>query len=179
MREASSYILSEVGEALAKVDPAVHEAVVDAVIVAKKVFVYGVGRSGLVGKAFSVRLVQMGLDVHFIGDTTTPIVEKGDLVLIISNTGETMSAVQTANIVGRIGAMVVTVTSSQSSKLGRASNIVVEIPPRRNDDKSRLAPLGTLFEDAAFIFLDSLVPALMQKLGQTESSMRKRHAIWV
>jgi 6-phospho-3-hexuloisomerase len=179
MREASSYILSEVQEALATVDPTTMEAVIDAIITAKKVFVYGVGRSGLVGKAFSVRLVQMGLDVHFIGDTTTPIVEKGDLVMIISNTGETMSAVQTANIVGRIGCIVVTITSSQSSKLGRASNIVVEIPPRRTDDKSRLAPLGTLFEAASFIFLDSLVPALMQKLGQTESSMRRRHAIWV
>jgi len=179
MKEASSYILTEVQEALAKVDPAIFETVTEAIITAKKVFVYGVGRSGLVGKAFCVRLVQMGLDVHFIGDTTTPIVEKGDLVLIISNTGETMSAVQTANIVGRIGSIVVTITSSQSSKLGRASNIVVEIPPRRNDDKARLAPLGTLFEDATFIFLDSLVPQLMQRLGQTESSMRKRHAIWV
>jgi len=179
MREASSYILSEVQEALESVDPATAEEVVDAIIRAKKIFVYGVGRSGLVGKAFSVRLVQMGLNVHFIGDTTTPIVEKGDMVMIISNTGETMSAVQTANIVGRIGCIVVTITSSLSSKLGRASNIVVEIPPRRNDDKARLAPLGTLFEDASFIFLDSLVPLLMQKLGQTESSMRRRHAIWV
>lgn len=179
MREAASYILSEVKEALDRVDPATAMAVVEAIITAKKVFVYGVGRSGLMGKAFSVRLVQMGLDVHFVGDTTTPIVSKGDLVLIISNTGETMSAVQTANIVGRIGAIVVTVTSNQHSKLGRASNIVVEIQPRRNDDKARLAPLGTLFEDATFIFLDSLVPSLMQRLEQTEPSMRKRHAIWV
>lgn len=179
MREASSYILSEVKEALDKVDPATAEAMVDAIIIAKKIFVYGVGRSGVVGKAFSVRLVQMGLDVHFIGDTTTPIVEKGDLVLIVSNTGETMSAVQTANIVGRIGSTVVTITSNQNSKLGRASKIVVEISSRRNDDKARLAPLGTLFEAAAFIFLDSLVPPLMQKLEQTESLMRKRHAIWV
>ncbi len=180
MTDASIYILEEVSEALKRIDPEVSETICQAITKAKTIFVYGVGRSGLVGKSFSVRLVQMGLDVHFIGDTTTPIVEKGDLVLIVSNTGETMSAVQTANIVGRIGAIVITITSSQHSKLGRAANFVVEIqPPPRTEDRIRLAPLGTLFETASMIYLDSLVPRLMQILDQTESSMRKRHAIWV
>jgi 6-phospho-3-hexuloisomerase len=179
MREASDYILGEVKESLQKIDPEVSDAVCDAIIKAGTVFVYGVGRSGLVGKAFSVRLVQMGLDVHFVGDTTTPIVDKGDLVLIISNTGETMSAVQTANIVGRIGAVVVTITSNQHSKLGRAARIVVEVQTSRGEERAKLAPLGTLFEVGCMIYLDSLVPMIMSRLDQTESSMRKRHAIWV
>jgi 6-phospho-3-hexuloisomerase len=179
MKLASSFILSEIKESLDRIDQSISEAVCNAIIQAKKIFVYGVGRSGLVGKAFSVRLVQMGLDVHFIGDTTTPIVEKDDLLLVISNTGETMSAAQTANIVGRIGATVITITSNQHSKLGRASNIIVEIQTSRNEDRRRYAPLGTLFEAASFIYLDSLVPALMTKLEQTEATMRKRHAIWV
>ena len=104
MKESAAYILAEVKDTLDRIDPAAADAVVDALIKARIIFIYGVGRSGLVGKAFSVRLVQMGLDVHFIGDTTTPIVEKEDLVLIISNTGETWSALQTANIIGRLGA---------------------------------------------------------------------------
>ncbi len=179
MSVASDFILDEVKVSLERIDPAISEAVCDAVIKAHAIFVYGVGRSGLVGKAFSVRLVQMGLDVHFIGDTTTPIVEKDDLLLVISNTGETMSAAQTANIVGRIGARVVTLTSNQHSKLGRASNIIVEIQTSRIEERRRLAPLGTLFEVASMVYLDSLVPILMAKLDQTEGSMRKRHAIWV
>jgi 6-phospho-3-hexuloisomerase len=179
MKLASAFILNEVKESLERIDPAISEAVCNAIIKAKSIFVYGVGRSGLVGKAFSVRLVQMGLDVHFIGDTTTPIVERDDLLIVISNTGETMSAAQTANIVGRIGATVITLTSNQHSKLGRASNIIVEIQTTKIEDRRKLAPLGTLFEVASTVYLDSLVPTLMSKLDQTEASMRKRHAIWV
>ncbi|HTY47015.1 MAG TPA: 6-phospho-3-hexuloisomerase [Methanomassiliicoccales archaeon] len=179
MRESSAYIISEVQRALERVDDRCIEALVSAIISAKKVFVYGVGRSGLVAQAFSVRLVQMGLDVHFIGESTTPIVEEGDLVLIVSNTGETMSAVQTANIVGRVGAKVALITSTRHSKLGSASNIIVEIPITKDEMRPTMAPLGTLFEASAYMFLDSLVPVLMQRMKLTESLMRKRHAIWV
>jgi 6-phospho-3-hexuloisomerase len=84
---------------------------------------------------------------------------------------------QTANIIGRLGATVVSITSSHHSKLARASSITVEIPAATK--KVDVAPMGTLFEDATFIFLDSIVPELMLKLGQTAQSMYKRHAIWV
>ncbi|OPY31273.1 MAG: 3-hexulose-6-phosphate isomerase [Methanomassiliicoccales archaeon PtaU1.Bin124] len=180
MKETSAFLLAEVKCAIEKVDDSKVEDIVESITKAKKIFIYGVGRSGLVGQSFAVRLVQMGMDVHFIGDMTTPIVESEDLVIIISNTGETMSAVQTANIVGRIGAKVVVVTSRAHSKLGQAADIILEITPPRNDEKRRQnAPLGTIFELGTAIMLDSLVAVLMQKLGQTEASLRKRHAIWV
>ena len=107
MKEASAYILKEVQEALDKVDQIKVSETVEMILSSKKIFIYGVGRSGLVGQSFAVRLVQLGMDVHFVGDMATPIVEKGDLVILISNTGETMSVVQTANIVGRIGAKII------------------------------------------------------------------------
>lgn len=179
MKEASTYILKEVQEALDKVDQAKVGEFVDLIISSKKIFIYGVGRSGLVGQSFAVRLVQLGMDVHFVGDMATPIVEQGNLVILISNTGETMSAVQTANIVGRIGARIVSVTSSMHSKLGSISDIVIEISHNKDEQRRKLAPLGTIFEVSTSILLDSLVPVLMQRLGQTESSLRKRHAIWV
>jgi len=114
-----------------------------------------------------------------VGETITPIVEEGHLVIIVSYTGETMSAIQTANIVRRVGAKVITITASAHSKLASASNHVVVIDAPKDEDKKRLAPLGTLFEDATLIYLDSIVAQLMEKLGQSEGSMRKRHAIWV
>lgn len=179
MKEASAYILKEVQEALDKVDQIKVAETVEMILSSKKIFIYGVGRSGLVGQSFAVRLVQLGMDVHFVGDMATPIVEKGDLVILISNTGETMSVVQTANIVGRIGAKIISVTSSVHSKLGSASDVVLEITQNKDEQRKRLAPLGTIFEVATSVLLDSLVPVLMQRLGQTESSLRKRHAIWV
>jgi 6-phospho-3-hexuloisomerase len=179
MRENTAYILEEVKRTIERVDESIINEIVEMLASSPKIFIYGVGRSGLVGKSFAVRLVQMGLNVHFVGDTTTPLVEEGNLVFIISNTGDTMSAVQTANIVRRIGAVVISITGNSHSKLGVASNIVMELMQPRDDLKRRNAPLGTIFELASMVMLDSMVPILMARLKQDETSLRRRHAIWV
>jgi len=178
MNESADYIMKAIRQTLES-EPEETEKFVDSIISARKIFVYGVGRSGLIGKAFAIRLVQMGLEVFFVGETVTPIVEEGNLVIIVSYTGETMSAIQTANIVRRVGAKVITITATPHSKLAGASNIVIQLQPPKDDERKRLAPLGSVFEDATLIYLDSVVAMLMDKLGQSEGSMRKRHAIWV
>lgn len=179
MKESLEFILGEVQKTLEKADMSLIDEVIDSILEAEKIFVYGVGRSGLVGKSLAVRLVQLGLNVHFVGEMTTPIVESGDLVLIVSNTGETMSAVQTANITRRVGAKVVAFTSNPHSKLGQASSLVVELSPEESEQRKKCAPLGTLFEESALLLFDSLIPVLMRRLGLTETSLRRRHAIWV
>ena len=151
---------------------------VELILSKKTIFIYGSGRSGLVGQYFAVRLVQLGLDVHFVGDMTTPIIGPDDLTILVSNTGETMSAVQTANIARRIGSHVVCITSSKYSKLAHASNSTILLHIPQNTD-GNLVPLGTLFEDATILMFDSLIPELMKRLGQSEEDMRKKHAIWV
>jgi len=178
MRESVDYIIKSVQTTLES-DLEDTDKFVDLIIGSRKIFIYGVGRSGLIAKAFAIRLVQMGIEVFFVGETVTPFVEEGNLVIIVSYTGETMSAIQTANIVRRVGAKVVTVTANNHSKLAAASNLVIEIHPPKDDDRKRLAPLGTLFEVATLIYLDGIVASMMEKLGQSEGAMRKRHAIWV
>ncbi|MEW5748404.1 MAG: 6-phospho-3-hexuloisomerase [Candidatus Thermoplasmatota archaeon] len=178
MKESTEYIVRMIGRTLEGEIEGTDEFV-EAIIGARRVFIYGVGRSGLIAKAFAIRLVQMGLEVYFVGETVTPIVEEGHLVVIVSHTGETMSAVQTANIVRRVGARVITITANPHSKLASASNVVISITPPKDEDRRTLAPLGTLFEDATLIYLDGIVARLMEKLGQGEGQMRKRHAIWV
>ncbi|MGE4275138.1 MAG: SIS domain-containing protein [Candidatus Methanomethylophilaceae archaeon] len=177
--EVSSYILDNIKKTLEGIMDQDVNDFVDSIIAADSVFIYGVGRSGLTGKMFAVRLVQMGLKVHFVGDMTTPIVGEDDLSIIISYTGETMSIVQTANISRRMGCKVVGITADANSKLSHASNAVILLPIPHNGEKVALAPLGTLFEDAAMLFFDSIVPLLMSKLDENECNMRQRHAIWV
>ncbi|UCE80890.1 MAG: SIS domain-containing protein [Methanobacteriota archaeon] len=178
MKESQEYIIENIRDALRN-DSSDSDRLVDMIVSAPRIFIYGVGRSGLIAKAFAIRLVQMGLEVFFVGETVTPIVEEKHLVIIVSHTGETMSCVQTANIVRRVGARVISITSNDHSKLASASNLVIHLKPRKDEDRKKLAPLGTLFEDATMIYFDSIVAQLMQKLGQSEGSMRKRHAIWV
>ena len=177
-KEASRYILDRVARMLESGDASVDDAVA-AIRSAQRVFVYGGGRSGLVARAFAMRLVQLGLECYFIGETITPIVRAGDLVVIVSNTGSTMSAVQTANIARRVGAGVLSITGNRASKLSQASNVTLTISEAMDARRAKYAPLGTLFETAALILLDGIVAHVMKERGETESSMRSRHAIMV
>ena len=163
-------------EAVRSVDPACREKLLESVLGSRKVFVYGSGRSGLIGQLFAVRLVQLGLDVHFVGEMTTPIIGKEDLTLLISNTGRTSSVVQTATIARRIGSRVISVTGNPDSELAHNSDvsIVMEIP-----DGGDSAPLGTVFEDSALLFFEVMVSDIMKRTGNREEDMRNRHAIWV
>lgn len=152
---------------------------IDLLMKKDKIFIYGSGRSGLIGQLFAIRLVQIGFDVYFVGDMTTPIIGKNDLTILISNTGHTVSVVQTADIARRIGSHVVSITSSPSSKLAHISNSKIVVTVKKECKSGEIAPLGTIFEDSVLLFLDSLVPELMKKMGVTEDDMRKNHAIWV
>lgn len=175
--EAYRYIIENIEKSLDAEDPQLINKAVEMISSAKQIFVYGSGRSGLVGKFFAMRLVQLGLVAYFIGETITPVVNPGDVVVLISNTGRTQSTLLVESIVKRINARVIAVTSDGSSPLAENADLTFII--KYNKKRSELAPLGTLFEDAAVIFFDSLIALLMKKLGQSEEDMRRRHAIWV
>jgi len=172
------YIMDEIRSIVSSIDAGLQKELVEDIASAERIFIYGAGRSGLVGQLFAVRLVQMGLDVHFIGEMTTPIIEDNDLTILISKTGDTMSVVQTANIARRIGCKVVGITGNSTNKLAQASSSVIVFNQSGPHEPS-YAPMGTVFEDSVLIFFDSLVPSIMEKLDMNEKDMRKRHAIWV
>lgn len=144
---------------------------------ARRVFLYGRGRSGFVARAFAVRLMHLGFQTYVIGETITAPVKRDDVVILVSGSGETYPVVMTAELGRRQGATVISVTASRDSQIARLAHIVVPlIPPEGNGQRARLAPLGTLFETSAWLFFDAIVAILMQKLGETEESMRRRHA---
>ncbi len=149
----------------------------DALQPARRVFVYGRGRSGFVARAFAVRLMHLGYSTYVIGETITAPVQKDDVVLLVSGSGATYPVVMTAELGRKQGATVVGVTADIDSEVARLSHIIVPLrPPPGNGDKSRLAPLGTVFETSAWLFFDAVVALLMERLGETEDAMRQRHA---
>jgi 6-phospho 3-hexuloisomerase len=153
------------------------DAFVSALQPARRVFLYGRGRSGFVARAFAVRLMHLGFQTYVIGETITAPVKRDDVVILVSGSGETYPVVMTAELGRRQGATVISVTASRDSQIARLAHIVVPlIPPDGNGQRARLAPLGTLFETSAWLFFDAIVAILMQKLGETEESMRRRHA---
>ncbi|WP_456365389.1 bifunctional 3-hexulose-6-phosphate synthase/6-phospho-3-hexuloisomerase [Thermococcus sp.] len=162
---------------------------VDAMIGANKIFIYGAGRSGLVGKAFAMRLMHLDFNVYVVGETITPAFEPGDLLIAISGSGETKSIVDAAQIARAEGGKVVAITSYANSTLGKLADVVLEIPGRTKADVPTdyiarqmltkykwIAPMGTLFEDSTMVFLDGVIALLMATFQKTEKDMRKKHA---
>jgi 6-phospho-3-hexuloisomerase len=114
-----------------------------------------------------------------IGESVTPIVKKGDAVFIVSGQGESYSSIQTANIVRREGAELVVLTAKSSSKLAHTATVLLAIELPDDADRPRYAPLGTIFEAASLLLTDGLIAEMMGASGETEGSMRRRHAIIV
>ncbi len=179
MPGAADAIAAGCRKSLGSIDPGSKKALIDGIRSARKVFVYGSGRSGLVGQLFAVRLVQLGYDVHFVGEMTTPIIGKEDLTLLISYTGKTSSVVQTARIAKRIGSRIVCVTGAGESPLADVSDVKMVMDVDDSAEIRKIAPLGTIFEDSALLLFDCIVSDLMEMDGATEEDMRSRHAIWV
>jgi 6-phospho-3-hexuloisomerase len=155
----------------------------------KKVLVVGAGRSGLIGRAFAMRLMHLGFNVYVLGDTVVPPLRAGDALIAISGSGRTRSVITVAEAAKSVGAKVIALTTYINSPLAKVSDIIVEIPGRtkvssENDYYTRqligiyepLAPLGTLFELVAMVVLDAVVAELMVQLGKTEEDLKKLHA---
>lgn len=157
----------------------------------KKIFTVGMGRSGFVARAFALRLMNLGFNVYFLGETITPAAEKGDILIAISGTGTTKMVLTASAAAKDIGAKVLAITSFPESPLGKLADLVVDVKgrtkagtPKEKDYLTRqimgvgepLTPLGSIFEINSMVFLDSLVVELMHRLGSTEADMKRRHA---
>ncbi|MCL4333207.1 MAG: SIS domain-containing protein [Candidatus Thermoplasmatota archaeon] len=163
-------------ENLREIDEGIVGKVSNVLLESRNIFVYGVGRSGIVGRMFAMRLVQMGLQAYFVGETIAPVVTEKDSVVLLSGTGETQGALLVAQICRRVNAKIISITSSTDNSIYKASDLKIVI---RTNKSSDLAPLGTLFEASCHVFLDSLIAVLMKEKGEKESDLRKRHAIWL
>ncbi|WP_406655899.1 6-phospho-3-hexuloisomerase [Methanolobus sp. ZRKC2] len=154
---------------------------------ARRVFVLGAGRSGLVGRAFAMRLMHLGLSSHVVGETTTPAVSDEDAVIAISGSGQTRSVADLGKVAKDIGATVIAITSNKESKLGNLADVVAELPGRTKEDAggylerhmrgeySYLTPLGTSFETSASVFLDAVIAELIYITGASEADLKSRH----
>ena len=176
---ANRYIGERVSSALERIDPTSIARAVEILVKAPQIFVYGAGRSGIIGRAFAMRLVQAGLRAYVIGESVTPIVRHGDAVFILSAQGESYSSISTANISRREGADLIVLTSKPGSKIAHTATHLLSVEFEEDVDRPRYAPLGTLFEAASLRLTDALVAELLRVRGETEASMRRRHAIMV
>jgi len=155
----------------------------------RNIFVSGAGRSGLVGKAFAMRLMHLGFYVYVVGETITPPVKPGDLLIAISGSGKTSATLTTVETAKKLKTTVVAITSFKDSPIAKLADCTIVIRGREMKGKERdyisgqltgahepLTPLGGLFELVTMIFLDSVITKLMRLYEEGERDLQKRHA---
>ncbi len=158
---------------------------------ARRIYVMGAGRSGLVAKAFAMRLMHLGLKSYVIGETITPAMKEGDMIVAFSGSGETKTIAELCETAKELGGRICLVTSKSNSRIGRIANCTVVLESHRDHIKDEaasfeikqlkgelksFAPLGTLFETGAMIFADSIISAIMIVLKCEEKDLKNRHA---
>lgn len=155
------------------------EEFAQAVIQAHRIFVAGAGRSGLALRMTAMRLMHLGMTVHVVGETTTPAVSEGDLLLVASGSGTTGSIVRAARQAKGEGAAVAAVTTVPASPLGELADVLAVVPAAEKLDRSGTVSVqyaGSLFEQAVMLFGDAIFHALWQRSGLTGDQIWPRHA---
>ncbi|MDO4942288.1 MAG: 6-phospho-3-hexuloisomerase [Lachnospiraceae bacterium] len=144
----------------------------------KRIFVYGTGRSGLMLKALAMRLMQMGYQSYVIGETTTPSVEKGDLLIVATASGETGSVVSAADSGKKQGVDVIVITGSHESSITKNHKPLIRIDAATKfaESEASIQPLGSLFEQMLLMIFDALILKISRRNADMNSAMATRHA---
>lgn len=178
IRGASLEFCDRIKESLNYVDNEQAMKVIRAILTSDRIFIAGTGRSGLVGRFFAHRIVDLSLDAYVVGETITPAARVTDCIIAISGSGETTYALNAVEMGRRVGAKIIAITSYPESALGKMADTIIWIPGRilekenhqdyilrqmRGSNEDFSAGSGS-FEISTEIFLESLAKALSQKI---------------
>jgi 6-phospho-3-hexuloisomerase len=159
------------------------EALVTEILGANRIFLTGAGRSLLAVRGCAMRLMQMGLTSYVVGETTTPSIREGDLLLAVSGSGETSGICAAARKAKNLGAKLALVTIVPTSTLGQLADAVLVIPAKSTkvtaiDAKDTVHLGGSLFEQCAFITLDCMINLVAEGMGldNPNKTLMENHA---
>jgi 6-phospho 3-hexuloisomerase len=130
-------LTQKIEEQLRAIDQKSIDQFVESLINAKRIFIVGAGRSGLVAKAFGMRLMHLGFTVYVVGEVITPAITKDDLLIVVSGSGQTLSVVVAATVAKEKGVKIIGITSNPDSDIGKLSDVVVQIKGRHPEDVKR------------------------------------------
>jgi DNA-binding MurR/RpiR family transcriptional regulator len=130
------------------------DRVVDRIVGARRIDVYGTASSGLAGQDLQLKLHRIGLFVQAWTDqhvalTSAALLEPGDVAIAFSHTGRTLEMVQAIEVAGRKGAGTVAITNFPGSPLADRADIVLttsanETRYRAGAMSSRIAQLAVV-----------------------------------
>lgn len=144
-----------------------------------RIFIYGAGRSGFIGRCFAQRLMHLGIKSCFVSDAVTYRYSRNDLLIIISGSGETTSPKAIAKEAKKIGGKIALFTGNPKSTIALKSDLTIKVEGKSKEKailQDTLAPFTSLFDISTLSILDSIGASLMVLLGISEKDIDKRHA---
>jgi 6-phospho-3-hexuloisomerase len=178
--EALDQMREELEGLLSLLTPEMAETLIQEVEAAPRVFGCATGRSGFILRGFLMRLMHLGFTVFIVGETITPRVQPGDLLLVMSGSGETAQPREILRRANTVGARTLALTAAPNSTIGREAQTAIIIPGTTKltlaHEPTSLQCPGSLFEQATFLFLEAVVLLLYQRrLGHDQGEMLSRH----
>ncbi len=179
--EALDQMHGELGGVLSQISPEMAETIIQEVERAPRIFGCASGRSGFILRGFLMRLMHLGYNVYFVGETTTPRIRPGDLLVVMSGSGETAFPREMQRRANTVGARTLALTAHADSTIGREAQVVTTIPGTtkltRTQEAASVQCPGSLFEQGTFLFLEAVVLILYQRrAGRGQDEVLDRHA---
>ncbi|APS41597.1 MULTISPECIES: 6-phospho-3-hexuloisomerase [Weissella] len=171
-------VVSEVNEVMSLVDENQLEQAEKLIDKDKRIFILGAGRSGLMAKGFAMRLMHIGYTVFVIGETITPSIQAGDVLVSVSGSGKTGSVLNPSKKAKETGATLISVTSDQQSPLGQIGDATIVVPgaTKTGDGLKSIQLLSTLFDQSVHITLDVLCLMVSRRDNISNDSAKATHS---
>jgi 6-phospho-3-hexuloisomerase len=155
------------------------DGLIEEIVKAKRIVVFGLGREGLQMRGFAMRLFHMGRNVAVWGDMTMPDVGKGDLLFVSAGPGDLATARTLVDIGRKAGGRTALITAQPKGDLAKHVDVVTVIPAQTmaNDQSGKVSvlPMGSLFETAQMIAFELAILKLRPRFNETSETMRARH----
>ena len=173
-------ILNELSRTASLIADSEADKLADQILSADQIFTSGAGRSGFMAKAFAMRMMHIGLNAYIVGETLTPPLQEGGLVIIGSGSGETKSLLHTAEKAKNLNGIITALTINPASSLGKLADLTITIPgsPKEETggDRKTIQPMGSLFEQTLLLFYDAVILKIMEKKELNSADMFTKHA---
>jgi len=143
-----------------------------------RVVITGVGKSGHIGNKIAATLASLGTPSYFVHATEgvhgdLGMIASEDIVIAISNSGQTRETLDLISPIRRIGAKLVAVTSRPDSELARQADLVLNIGVQTEADPLGLAPTNST--TATLVLGDALAITLSVNKKFTQKDFGKFH----
>jgi len=143
-----------------------------------KFIIMGVGKSGHIAQKISATLSSTGTQSIFIHPTEAAhgdmgLIDKKDIVLLISNSGETDEIINILPSLKRHCKEVASLTSNNKSSIAKSADIKIQLKSKKEACPLNLAPTSSTTN--ALVFGDALAIALLEAKGFTQKDFASSH----